>query len=69
MRWLANLTGICHEQLSLTPVIRDKRMKDALADPFGVHARWLDGRLGLSGHDVEAGRVPGVALVPEAQRI
>lgn len=36
MRQLVNLTGICHNQLSLTPVISDKRMEQALANPPGT---------------------------------
>ena len=68
MRWLANLTGICRNQLSLTPVISDERIEQALADRFGLSARRLDGRRRVPG-TVGAGAVPGVALVPEAPRI
>jgi hypothetical protein len=42
MGWLANLTGICRNQLSLTPVISDERIEQALADRFGLSlAGWM----------------------------
>jgi hypothetical protein len=42
MRRLANLTGICHNQLSLTTVISDERMEEALANPFEFSpAGWM----------------------------
>jgi hypothetical protein len=42
MRWLANLTGICRNQLSLTPIISDERIEQVLADGFGLSlAGWM----------------------------
>jgi hypothetical protein len=58
MRWLANLTGICRNQLSLTPVISDERIEQALADRFRLSlGGWMHRR--LCGHGVGTGAVPG----------